>query len=263
MNSSQNREIETIECLRQIRNYEIREILSLFPERGYIIEIGAGLGHQAAVLNAMGYKVLALDIPNQFNSNRKVFPVIDYDGVFLPLRNQSVTCVYTSNVLEHVKDLKLFFAELNRILKPNGYSIHVVPTPIWKIFNLIAYPLAAIKTCIEVLKYEAGPIRKAVGILKKLAGNLLLMAKAHGVRGNTISEIFLYTNRGWRKVVSKNGWEVVYARSLNIFYTGHNILGLRLSIPMRRVIGKLIGSSTKVLIVAPKSNDDYLLFGFR
>jgi ubiquinone/menaquinone biosynthesis C-methylase UbiE len=45
----------------------------------------------------------------------------------IPFEDQSFDIVVSNTVLEHVKDLDMVFAEIARVLRPNGRSLHIFP----------------------------------------------------------------------------------------------------------------------------------------
>ena len=56
----------------------------------------------------------------------KVVDVV-YDGIKLPFPDNSFDLIISSSVLEHVEDINACISEANRVLKPNGEFLSVVP----------------------------------------------------------------------------------------------------------------------------------------
>ena len=65
------------------------------------------------------------------------WPVIVYDGQSIPLESDSVDIVFSSNVLEHIRDVEPFQSEVHRVLKPGGNAVHVLPTSSWRFWTSI------------------------------------------------------------------------------------------------------------------------------
>src|SRR5208283_5218724 len=99
------------------------------PPRGRVLEIGAGTGQQALELKRRGFDVAAIELADSAYAGARVFPVTDYDGARIPFPDRSFDAVFSSNALEHVRDLAFMHAEIRRVLKPGGIAVHVMPTP--------------------------------------------------------------------------------------------------------------------------------------
>src|SRR5262249_61191740 len=106
--------------LDELRRAEIDGIVSLFPPRARVLEVGAGSGRQARELERRGFQVTAVELPDSNYAAHRVFPIVDYDGAVIPLPDASVDVVFSSNVLEHVPDLARLHAEIRRVLAPGG-----------------------------------------------------------------------------------------------------------------------------------------------
>jgi ubiquinone/menaquinone biosynthesis C-methylase UbiE len=72
-----------------------------------------------------------------------LFRITDFDGRNAPFHDASFDIVFSSNVLEHVPDLVHMHSEIQRVLTPNGYAVHVLPTHSWRLWTtLSAFPTA-------------------------------------------------------------------------------------------------------------------------
>jgi malonyl-CoA O-methyltransferase len=101
-----------------------------------VADIGCGTGRHAIRLAAAGAKVTALDFSEGMLVRARAKPgadsvrFISHDlAQRFPLESCSVDCVLCCLVLDHIADLKGFFAELNRICKPTGSVIISVMHP--------------------------------------------------------------------------------------------------------------------------------------
>lgn len=99
-----------------------------------IFDFGCGRGsilREMAVINPDA-RYIGVDVSetalNQARRNLpdKVFYKIS-DGGKIPLENESVDFVFSSEVLEHIYDVENAFSELKRILKPGGRILLTVP----------------------------------------------------------------------------------------------------------------------------------------
>ncbi len=149
------------EQLWAIREEELKTVLRHLPPPGAsILEIGGGTGFQARRLADRGYQVTAIDIVPSEPDSTKTFPVIGYDGRRLPFADRSYDAIFSSNVLEHIEEPGLIHGECRRVLKPAGYCVHVVPTAVWRFWELAGYHTALAHRFVRVA--TAGlPVRKA------------------------------------------------------------------------------------------------------
>ena len=129
-----------LEAIRLSELTQIETILkNTVPAGAKILEIGAGTGWQARELAARGYEVSAIDIPTSNHGQARIWPIIDFDGRFIPFPDKSFDIVYSSNVLEHVEDIKTLNTEIARVLRIGGTAIHYVPTSAWRAWSLAAF----------------------------------------------------------------------------------------------------------------------------
>ncbi len=131
-----------IEFLHLIRKYEIDAVISMMEiKHGHVLEIGAGTGFQAELLTKAGYEVTAIDLEESNYFTNRIFPIQNYDGQHLPFPDAWFDVVFSSNVLEHIPHVYAFQKEIQRVLKPDGRAIHVVPSATWRLWtSLVHYP---------------------------------------------------------------------------------------------------------------------------
>src|SRR5262245_54015121 len=129
----------TVEHLANIRLYELERVSSYLRKGANILEIGAGAGWQAKKLSERGLRVTAIDIASSYYKPDQVWPVIEYDGVHIPFPDNYFDIVFSSNVLDHIPHILLFHTELQRVLKPRGVAIHILPTGAWRIGTNVAH----------------------------------------------------------------------------------------------------------------------------
>lgn len=208
---------QTLKHLHEIRLNEISNLISYFPNGSKILEIGSGTGWQANYLESMGFEVSAVDLKDGNYTENSVRKIDFYDGVKLPYSNDSFDIVFSSNVLEHVKEVMNFQNEIKRVLKKNGFCLHALPSSSWRFWTtLTAY------------------IRNDP-------------PKVHGeIAKNHITEIYYFSRFFWNNFFSKCGWRIVFSKSNNLFYTGHSILDGKLPIKFRRYLSYLFGSACNI-----------------
>jgi SAM-dependent methyltransferase len=250
----------SLEHLRTIREAETEKFTSIFWPGARILEIGAGTGQQALALSQRGFSVVAIDTPDSTYRDARVFPVTEYDGRHIPVSDTSIDIVFSSNVLEHVPDLHQMNSEIRRLLKPDGYCIHIMPTHSWRFWTTAsAFPDAFLQAA--TLKSQLVP-RKANGSekWKRLAAGWWGVAKhlsrpfrqkRHGERGNVISETWLFHPNWWRNAFKADGFEIVRDFPMGHFYTGNMLLGSRISMASRAKLAKVLGSAGHLFHVRP------------
>jgi len=118
-------------------------------------------------LQNIGYDVCAIDIPSSNLGKDRIWPVTDYDGKTIPAEDDTFDIVFSSNVLEHIPHIYQFQKEIQRVLKPDGIVIHILPSSSWRIWSNFT----------EIIKYWRLPL-------------------VHGEHaGNSFTEIFYFRRR--------------------------------------------------------------------
>lgn len=230
----------SVDHLNDIRMLELESVLPYLPPRGRVLEIGAGTGRQALALSERGLEVSAIDIPSSNYAEHRLFPVQDYDGTTIPFEDDSFDVVYSSNTLEHVRDLPRMHAEIARVLKPGGKSIHVLPSHWWRAWTTFTGPVSAIQCA----------LRGRLGLAAKILGSTLLMVP-HGERGNAISELRLFRPAWWKRNFERHGFTLVECKPVELFYTGCMAMGKHMGFDRRRALSRILGSAS-YLFVAQK-----------
>lgn len=248
-----------VEFLHVLREYEYKKIVKRFLLDARILEIGGGTGYQAKRLTEDGFIVDSIDIPNSNYAGQLEFPVQPYDGRNIPFPDDSFDVIFSSNVLEHVLDLPYLQAEMKRVLKPGGYCVHLMPTGTWRLWTNVAHyteffqklfglaprliPRGASR---HALSEVAFVLRLMVGTAKHYA-----IVPRHGETGNALSEIVTFSSRHWKKHFANQLFTMDEAIPVGLFYTGHMVLGPRLSLSTRQKLSKLLGSACVIYIVRP------------
>jgi SAM-dependent methyltransferase len=247
------------EQLRSIREEELKTVLRHLPRPGAsVLEIGGGTGFQARRLADRGYEMTAIDIVPSEPDSTKAFPVIGYDGRRFPFANRSFDAVFSSNVLEHIEEPGRIHGECRRVLKPEGYCVHVVPTVAWRFWESAGYhtDLAHrfVRMVMDRLPYRKTRCAATVdvpgfhprGIRERSPGELLrrvLIPSPHGAHGNAFSELLAFSVQSWQRHFIENGMEILAVEPMRLFYTGHMFLGRRWSLASRRNASRFLGSA--------------------
>lgn len=210
-----------------------------------MLELGAGTGQQAKWLSERGLDVVAVDVPSSEYAAHRIFLIIEYNGRDLPLPDASVDCVFSSNVLEHVRDIPYLLSECRRVLRPEGWMVHVMPTAAWRFWTTVGGFADIPAGVLHALRHQRG----ALGLARAVAARMLPLR--HGETGNALTELWTFRITHWRKVFERAGWQVEKAYPMGLFYTGWMVLGPRLSFPRRHALSRVLGSACGVFVVRP------------
>jgi SAM-dependent methyltransferase len=247
----------TVEHLANIRLYELDRVASYLRKGAKVLEIGAGAGWQANKLSERGLRVTAIDVASSYYKPDQVWPVIEYDGVHIPFPDNYFDIVFSSNVLEHIPHIRSFQTELQRVLKPRGVAIHILPSGAWRIgTNVAHYAWVACGALNHFLKRKpaveseapADPQSAAKGDKTGLFRKLIVPER-HGEFGNVITETYYFSRFRWARLFRATGWKIEDCYSNRLFYTGYSVLDAKLSIRARRVLSYTLGSACHVFIL--------------
>jgi SAM-dependent methyltransferase len=243
--------------LHFLRADELEVLLRYLPPHSRVLELGAGTGYQALQLKQRGFEVEAIDLPGSSLSQARVHPVIDYDGRRIPFPDASFDVVFSSNVLEHIADLPGMLAETKRVLRPGGRAVHAMPSATWRFWTSVAGPIDALPFLLSAASGHWEPPKRAVAqppFVEFAKGCVARFAPIpHGEGGNAFSELVRFRKQSWLRVFEENGFEVLVAEPMTLFYTGWCVLGHRWSIASRRTVAKALGSACLAYVVRPKA----------
>lgn len=244
--------------LQAIRAEELKAVFEHMPAPPlHILEIGGGDGYQASLLSASGFEVESVDIAS--DALEPFFDVKIYDGRTLPFGAREFDCVFSSNVLEHVRDLEAINGEIRRVLKPDGMAIHVLPSSAWRFWTSIAHYPYILKVLLSGTRSiptyarlpTAGEALKQRGVVRRVAR--ALFPQPHGEYASSLTELYTYSKGRWTRVFSKYGFDVVAARPTGVFGTGYGLLVGPLPIAARRRLAGVLGSAAHVFVLRARA----------
>jgi len=249
------------EFAHTVRTAELELAVPLLPPAGAVLELGAGDGWQARELHRRGFAVTAVDVARPRADQIQHFPVAQYDGRSLPFPNRSFDAVYSSNVLEHVPNFAATQRELARVLRPGGVAVHCVPSAIWRFWTTAGHPLYAARWALWLAQNKLLARRMEAASSPRvsdeselgIAGLLWrgVIPHRHGEQGNTLSEHWLFSRRGWTRRFGESSWRIERICPTHLFYTGNELLGLRLGNGARYRLASIFGSSTVIYVLRP------------
>lgn len=212
----------SIKYLHDIRGHEAEYALKhMGSVGGKIVEIGAGTGFQNDFFTKRGFSIDSYDIESTSYKENQKQTVIDYDGVNLPYKNKTVSLIFSSNTLEHIKCLEPVLQEHARILENDGFCLHILPSSTWRFWTSIT------------------------DLMKKF-----YFDRPHGEHANNIvSELYYFSKRRWINEFKRNGFEIIKVVPGKIFYTGNTVLGNKIKISTRVRLSRFLGSSCNYFFI--------------
>lgn len=244
--------------LLDIREDELSKVVPHLPASGDVLEIGGGTGAQALSLQRCGFNVASVDLSSSLYRHNRVFPVVDYDGTHLPFPDRSFDVVYSSNVLEHIADPTGLYAEMRRVLRPEGRGIHLMPSASWRFFSSLTYYWVLLpKAYRRARRVAPGPNELPASEESAQRGLVALalthtLPPRHGEVGSSFGELLRFGKAAWVRHFQTHGFAVVRVEPLRLFYTGEMALGPRWSLASRRVASRFLGSSCTLYEVRPR-----------
>ena len=110
---------------------------------GHGLEIGGGDGFLATLVAPHCRTFVTTDSYRarlaESTCARTVVRRLVCDAAALPFASASFDFIFSSSVLEHVRDLSSAFAEMRRCLRPGGLMLHIMPSRTWKLLQVLFY----------------------------------------------------------------------------------------------------------------------------
>jgi SAM-dependent methyltransferase len=230
------------EWLSWRRNYRKRELNLIFsecPKKLFQtgLELGAGDGFQSTLLTKYVSKLICTDFnPDRLkreSSESIEHRICDAEEVGEIFGRRQFDLVYSSNLLEHLPNPDRALSGICEVLKDDGITIHVMPSPFWKLCHLLLHipNLCAIvleKTTekggltwmlrkIRESTYNSERNRDELGFENnpKIQRNprsfihRLLAPEPHGVSDSNIKEFYAFSKSRWKKEFEEANLDLV------------------------------------------------------
>jgi len=199
------------------------------------LEIGCGNAFQSALFANFSHKFIATDLFSNDDYhktrirrakeliqslNAGNISLINCSATALPFADSYFDFIFSSSVLEHIKDRALVLKEIKRVLKPGGTCLIVVPTHMASIYafpHAFLYILARLGKLVSRKKDR--PIRDDRGITGN-SGNSSLFARfrknhpsfplpePHGVYKNIMDELVSQLPFNWMRLLKNRGFKI-------------------------------------------------------
>ena len=242
------------ELLTRVRRHELESVRSYFAPGAAVLEIGGGNGFQASIIAGWGCAVHSFDLAGRPPAAHEYHAVADYDGVHLPLPDSSIDVAFSSNVLEHVRDLPALLAETWRVLKPGGIGVHILPTPTWRFWSIVAHYPFLVFTALHIrtgfvdwsdrqARKERTSERGVAYLFKRI-----LWPGPHGEFSNALVELSTFRENYWTRALERAGFVVERVAPTDIYYSGYGLFP-ELATSTRCRMARVMGSSTQTIVV--------------
>ena len=163
-------EQQQFDDLRTVHLYQaiLSELgVKLSPDRA-ILDFGCGAGTFVEQCRRLGFRAYGVDVKNRWDNAEKVlrqerliredevvYRAIDADNYRIPFRDDTIDFVLSNQVFEHVQNHSVVLAEIKRVLKPGGISLHIFPSK-WRPIECHTFvPLAGVFQGVVYLSFWA------------------------------------------------------------------------------------------------------------
>ena len=103
------------------------------------MDLGCGEGEMVRRLRELGYEAHGCDFPGEYSLMHSIgdwVSLIETAPYRLPYPDASFDVVVSTQVLEHVANNEDFIREIQRVLKPDGVTLHLFPSKWWLPFEV-------------------------------------------------------------------------------------------------------------------------------
>lgn len=133
-----------------VRRKEAEIVFSLFPDTKFkmALELGAGNGGQSihilkhceklicTDLDEKSYDWLDTGILNRTGPENVEYKICDAQDLS-QFEDNTFDLIFSSNMLEHIPDVRKCLRECKRVLKDDGVMLHTMPSRHWKFFQSV------------------------------------------------------------------------------------------------------------------------------
>ena len=236
-------------CITRLKGFEIwpgyykrrydefAKYYTIFPQKKFenTLEIGCGIGYQAAFLSSISTRVVAsdvdfgnmkkhslgLNITRRFitESGIQNIEIVNADAANLPFEDEQFDFIYSSYSFQDIKGKDKALSEIRRVLKKDGYFFCVLPTTFYLFKVTFNYYKAILKKLPVIIK-SIFKKRPAVLIDNKNSGltnrrHTKLLPMPDDADNNYFSELFLYSTTRWRHLFKKNSHRIIMKKYSN------------------------------------------------
>jgi SAM-dependent methyltransferase len=224
--------------LHALRRREIEIIFRRCPPHCFArgLELGAGDGFQSGLLARYAATLVVTDyypgILAQPDTATIMHRVCDAEQVGDTFAADEFDLSFSSNMLEHLPQPQQALAGLRRVLRDDGIAVHVMPSPFWKLCQMIGFYPNFILARLERYSARRTAPRRDAGGAGSTAGQSgpaggwdnnpkvdgrrysylrrLLWATPHGAARGNLEEFRAFRQAHWREQFSAAGFTVAH-----------------------------------------------------
>ena len=172
--------------------------------KGTIVDFGCGnMPYRDLFINAEHYIGLDVDTAKTYGFNAN--GITYYDGKNIPFDDESVDCIISMQVFEHIEDLEYTLKEIRRVLYPGGvlcftcpmvYPIHYMPYDFRRFTN---YGIMAMLERHGFNNIEISGSNRMIDTVRylKISRTIRPFRKLYALYANLL---FLYGNSGMKQI---------------------------------------------------------------
>jgi SAM-dependent methyltransferase len=201
---------------------------------GTMLEVGSGDGYMASLLAPFGARLVTTEPTRGVPEFARELPRLRCSVTALPLPDAAFDFIFSSSVLEHVRDRDAAMAEMRRCLRPGGVMIHLMPSPTWKLLQLTLYYPHVVLSGLEAVgprpkQLANGSTTTSSTELWHDGGTKLTLwqevkrgvfPRVHGEFDGHVRELFGFRARTWSAAFAGAGF-AVYGRLSLPLYSGY------------------------------------------
>jgi len=138
-------------------NNQMKLLKHFLKKDDIFLEIGPGDCTLSILVSEKVQKVYAVDVSKEITKNNQLpknFQLIIYDGIEIPLPDESITIAYSSHLIEHLhpEDFLNHLRNIYRLLKPEGKYLVITPNRLNGPHDISRY-FDEIATCFHLKEY--------------------------------------------------------------------------------------------------------------
>jgi len=189
---------------RKLRKKDIEMIFEKCPPQLFeqVLELGCGDGYQSMFLKRYIQNLVATDV-NKDLLNKKLpgidIRVMDAAETDRRFSQNSLDLIFSSNVLEHIADVRTVLEKMGRVLKEDGLMIHVMPNSLWKYLQYLLFPPIKLRNAAARFFLKKTDGFNASSPCGSNTGYEYFPA-SHGKQVSSIAEFYRFGAGYWRRV---------------------------------------------------------------
>lgn len=213
------RKIDSAKSIHRTRELELKKIFGKCCEDMFenALELGGGDGYQSHRISKFCKKYICTDINKAIllcNDDKVQYRVADAEKLLEYFAPNSFDFVYASSLLEHLPHVDTALKSIYDILTDDGIFICLLPNQLWKILNVVCYPILRYfqnKECKQMK--NRGVLMSSYdeynnNVKKKVSVHKRKSIPIHGISETNVEEFFAFSKRAWVKKFLDNGFVI-------------------------------------------------------